>query len=435
MDCWLNVVLKHDLVVSRPIPAPAPSAAAVMMQSHMPSPARLGLTASSPSLPPNPSLLNPTSSPPQGNLPASATAGTGAAPTLTTSPSLLPLLPPLPRAQSLLQLISSLASNLFELSPNRAAWISAYRGSLPTFLPSASSSPSPPLPTQISSTKDALSLLTTLQTQIFEAVAELQETLDLQDARVRLAREARAKDAALMAFAKKLHEAHHVLDRLVDDYADYRRDPKRPRGAAAADDPEPVSGGDFGASLHSRIKLEDILVYAHHISYTTFAPPEHGAGLPLRGAMPPAPQESEMRASKLYQFADMDVGVPKKPLEAEEGITAEVEAMPLYEPPPQEEVPRLPNTLPPMFRKELKPPPGWKPGDPITLPLDDILPGVKVEEPKATMPQAPVSVRPLAPMVPAAPIHVVPAVQLDFGSSSSDEYSSDVGSSEEDDED
>ncbi|KAG2644920.1 mediator of RNA polymerase II transcription subunit 4-like [Panicum virgatum] len=405
-----------------------------MMQPHMPSPARMGLTASSPSLPPNPSPLNPTSSPPHSNLPASATAGAGAAPTLTTSPSLLPLLPPLPRAQSLLQLISSLASNLFELSPNRAAWISAYRGSLPTFLPSASSSPPPPpLPTPISSTKDALALLTTLQTQLFEAVAELQETLDLQDARARLAREARTKDAALLAFAKKLHEAHHVLDRLVDDYADYRRDPKRPRGAAAADDPKPVSDGDFGASLHSRFKLDDILSYARRISSTTFAPPEHGAGLPLRGALPPAPQEQEMRYSMLYQCADMDVGVPKKPLETKEGITAEVEAMPLYEPPPQEGALRIPNTLPPMFPKELKPPPGWKPGDPITLPLDDILPGVKGEEPQAPVPQAPVSVRPVAPMGPE-PIQVKP-VQLDFESSSSDEYSSDVGSSEEDDED
>ncbi|XP_052136152.1 mediator of RNA polymerase II transcription subunit 4-like, partial [Oryza glaberrima] len=108
---------------------------------------------------------------------------------------------------------------------------------------------------RLSYTKKALSLLNTLQMQFFEAVAELQETLDLQDARARLARETRAKDASILAFAKKLREAHHVLDRLVDDYADYRRDPKRPRGAAAADDPEPVSDGDFGASLHSKLDL------------------------------------------------------------------------------------------------------------------------------------------------------------------------------------
>ncbi|XP_062199291.1 mediator of RNA polymerase II transcription subunit 4-like [Phragmites australis] len=399
------------------------------MQSHLPSPARLGLAASSPSLPPNPVPGNPTSSPPHGNLTAGAAAA--AAPTLTTSPSLLPLLPPLPRAQSLLHLVSSLASNLFELSPNRATWISAYRGSLPTFLPSSSSAP---LPSPISSTKDALSMLTTLQTQLFEAVAELQETLDLQDERARLAREARAKDAALLAFAKKLREAHHVLDRLVDDYADYRRDPKRPRGAAAADDPEPVSDGDFGASLHSRLNLDDILTYAHRISYTTFAPPEHGAGLPLRGALPPAPQENEMRMSQLYRYADLDVGVPKKSLEVKEGIAAEVEAAPLFEPtPPREEPPQppmLPITLPPAL---LKPPPGWKPGDPITLPLDGILPGVKGEEPQATVPLPPIAVQPVAPMG-REPIQVK-AVQLDFGSSSSDEYSSDVGSSEEDDED
>ncbi|VFQ97550.1 unnamed protein product [Cuscuta campestris] len=48
------------------------------------------------------------------------------------------------------------------------------------------------------------------------------------------------------------------------------------------------------------------------ISYTTFAPPEFGAGPgPLRGALPPAPREEHMRASQLYNFADHDVGLPK----------------------------------------------------------------------------------------------------------------------------
>lgn len=215
-----------------------------------------------------------------------------------------------------------------------------------------------------------------------------------------------------------------MLDRLVDDYADYRRDPKRPRGAAATDDTEPMSDGDFGASLHSRLKLDDILTYAHRISYTTFAPPEHGAGFPLRGALPPAPQENEMRMSQLYHFADLDVGVPKKPLEPKERIAA-ADAAPLFEPPPDEPPPTRPiNVL-------LKPPPGWKPGDPVTLPRDT-LPPVKPEEPKASVPEPHIS----RPVVPTAqqPIQVT-AVQLDFESGSSDEYSSDAGSSEEDDED
>ncbi|XP_047048467.1 mediator of RNA polymerase II transcription subunit 4-like [Lolium rigidum] len=415
-----------------------------MMQSHMPSPARLGMTVSSPSLPPNQSPANPTSSPPQANpssSSAAAVASGAAAPTLTTSASLLPLLPPLPRAQSLLHLMSSLASNLFELSPNRAAWISAYRGSLPNFLaPSSASAAPPPLPAPVSTTKEAMSMLTSLQTQLFETVAELKETLDLQDARTRLAREARAKDAALLAFAKKLREAHHVLDRLVDDYDDYRRDAKRPRGAAAVDEPEPASNGDFGASLHSKLKLDDILTYAHRISYTTFAPPEHGAGLPLRGALPPAPQDNEMRMSQLYQFADLDVGVPKKLLESKEGGTAETESAPLFVPPPDEPRPSmLPITVPAGWSKGLPkdllpdiplPPPGWKPGDPIELLPGGILPGVKPDEPRLGVPM------PVWPMLPRDQPIQVAAVSLDIAnSSSSDEYSSDVGSSDEDDED
>ena len=298
----------------------------------------------------------------------------------------------------------------------------------------------PPLPAPVSTTNEAMAMLTSLQTQLFATVTELKETLDLQDARARLAREARAKDAALLAFAKKLREAHHVLDRLVDDYADYRRDAKRPRGAAAVDEPEPMSNGDFGVSLHSKLKLDDILTYAHRISYTTFAPPEHGAGLPLRGALPPAPQDNEMRMSQLYQFADLDVGVAKKPLESKEGGTAETESAPLFVLPPEESRPSmLPITVPSGWPKGLPkdvllpvPPPGWKPGDPIELLPGGILPGVKPDEPRPSV-LMPVGVQPMMPRA-QEPIQVAP-VSLDISGSSSSEYSSDVGSSDEDDED
>ncbi|KAL3531890.1 hypothetical protein ACH5RR_005411 [Cinchona calisaya] len=48
------------------------------------------------------------------------------------------------------------------------------------------------------------------------------------------------------------------------------------------------------------------------ISYTTFAPPEFGAGqAPFRGALPPAPQEEQMRASQLYSFTDLGVVLPR----------------------------------------------------------------------------------------------------------------------------
>jgi hypothetical protein len=128
-----------------------------------------------------------------------------------------------------------------------------------------------------------------------QGLTQLQETLDLLDARARLAHEVRAKDAVLLPFANKLCEAHHVLDRLVDDYAHYRRDPKRPHDASTSDDPE-VSSVDFGASVHSWLKLNDILTYAHRISYTTFIPSEHGAGLPLRGRCLLHPRRMTMTA-------------------------------------------------------------------------------------------------------------------------------------------
>ncbi|KAL6133736.1 hypothetical protein ACLB2K_065970 [Fragaria x ananassa] len=69
-------------------------------------------------------------------------------------------------------------------------------------------------------------------------------------------------------------------------------------------------------------KLKDVeqsnngLSCARRISYTTFAPPEFGAGqAPLPRSLPPAPQEEQMRASQLYNFANIDIGLPKTVME------------------------------------------------------------------------------------------------------------------------
>lgn len=175
------------------------------------SPARLGLP-NSPSLqntnPPKFSSQNPQTqqSSNQSTVPA-------------VSSTLLPLLPPLPRAQSILLQMASLTTKLFDVSPNRSHWTSAFRGSLPSFL--STQTPAVPDPSP-SSAKEVIAQFTALQTQLFEAVAELQEILDLQDAKQKLAREIRSKDAALLAFANKLKETEHVLDILVDDYSNYR---------------------------------------------------------------------------------------------------------------------------------------------------------------------------------------------------------------------
>ncbi|KAH6797725.1 hydroxyproline-rich glycoprotein family protein [Perilla frutescens var. hirtella] len=383
------------------------------------SPARLGLpNPNSPSIqnpnPPKFSSQNPQTQ--QSHQPVNQLTTPG------VSSTLLPLLPPLPRAQSLLLQMASLASKLFDVSPNRSHWISAFRGSLPSFLSSQTQPLSPAQPdSSPSSAKEIIAQFTTLQTQLFEAVAELQEILDLQDAKQKLTREIRSKDSALLAFANKLKETEHVLDILVDDYSDYRR-PKRTKSVDDADDSSKTT-------VETQLKLSDILSYAHKISYTTFAPPEFGAGqAPLRGALPPAPQEEQMRASQLYNFADLDIGLPKtdegkekiiEPLietpaapPAESNPLASISAMKLAIPPGWK--PGMPVELP----LDLAPPPGWKPGDPVTLPPLANLPlPPRVEEQQS---------RPIPPPgLAKAPEPIqVRHVQLDIEDDSSDEASS-----------
>ncbi|XVF07980.1 hypothetical protein REPUB_Repub06bG0185800 [Reevesia pubescens] len=409
------------------------------------SPARLGLTN-----PNSPSLQTPTppkypSSQPQSQpQPPQQQPSSNISAATTTSSTLLSLLPPLPRAQSLLLQMSSLSSKLFEVSPNRALWVPSFRGSLPSFLSSQiQSMPPPPLESTPTSTKEVISLFTSLQTQLFEAVAQLQEILDLQDAKQKIAREIRSKDGEILAFANKLKEAERVLDILVDDYSDYRK----PKRLKFEDDGVEGDDDDSGTTtVASQLNLSDILSYAHRISYTTFAPPEFGAGqAPLRGALPPAPQEEQMRASQLYNFADLDVGLPKIVETKEKTVEA------IIEPPPAQPVDTNPlanlgalqGLLPPNFivpsgwkpgmPVELPtdlpvPPPGWKPGDPVPLPPLDSLSIPRMEVP---------NMRPVPPQglhKPPEPIQVrhVELDILDPDDDSSD-YSSDDGSSDDED--
>ncbi|XP_050385265.1 mediator of RNA polymerase II transcription subunit 4-like [Argentina anserina] len=364
------------------------------------SPARLGLAN-----PTSPSLQNP--NPPK---PTSLQSN--------ASSTLISLLPPLPRAQSLLVQMASLASKLFEVSPNRSLWVNAFRGSLPTFLPSQSQSvPVTAVDSNPSSIKEILAQFSVLQTQLFEAVAKLQDILDLQDSKLKIAREIRSKDAALLAFSKKLKDAEQILDNLVDDYSDFRRPKRMKQEEDDADDEE----SSCTTTVASKLKLSDIMSYAHRISYTTFAPPDFGAGqAPLRAALPPAPQDEQMRASQLYHFANLDVGLPKTVESEEKTFDA------IMEPPPpqpteynqQAGMAPLQGILPPNFTIPA-PPPGWKPGDPV--PLDSL----------------PTQVRGNAPQG----IHNPPAtiqvqhVQLDILDQDDDssEYSSDEASSDDDD--
>ncbi|KAK8510706.1 hypothetical protein V6N13_024797 [Hibiscus sabdariffa] len=403
------------------------------------SPARLGLTN-----PNSPSLQNPTppkypSSQPQSQSQQQTPNSNVSA--ITTSSTLLSLLPPLPRAQSLLLQMATLASKLFEVSPNRALWVPAFRGSLPSFLSSQIQlMPPPPLESNPTSSKEVISLFASLQKQLFEAVGQLQEILDLQDAKQKIAREIRFKDGAVLAFANKLKEVERVLDILVDDYSSYRK-PKRLKledNGVEEDDDDSCT-----TTVASQLNLSDILSYAHRISYTTFAPPEFGAGqAPLRGALPPAPQEEQMRASQLYAFADLDVGLPKTVETKEKTVEAIIEPPPVQpaDTNPLANFAALQGLLPPNLTVPL----GWKPGMPVDLPTDLPVPplGWKPGDP-VPLDSLPIprmegqNIRPVPPPglhKPPEPIQVrhVDLDILDTDDDSSD-YSSDDGSSDEED--
>ncbi|KAL8215796.1 hypothetical protein R6Q57_022633 [Mikania cordata] len=389
------------------------------------SPARLGLPN-----PNSPSLQ--TSTPPKFSSQIPQSHPPNLHPNLVTTPTsltLLPLLPPLSRAQSILLRMASLTTRLFEVSPNQTQWLSAFRASFPVFLSTQNLASTDSNP---ATSKEIISLFSTLQSQLFEAVTELQEILDLQDAKQKVTREIRSKDSAILAFANKLKDAERVLDILVDDYSDFRRSKR-----SKIDDSDESTST---TTVATRLNLSDILSYAHRISYTTFAPPEFGAGTtPLRGALPPAPQEEQMRASMLYTFADLDVGLPKS-VNNKDKFT--------IEPLPENQTES--NPLANMAIKDMLPPnivvpSGWKPGMPVQLPTDlPILPpaGWKPGDPVSLPPLDSLSVPPRIEDQPQ-PVHVPPFakgpqpiqvrhVQLDIDDDSSSEYSSDDTFDDED---
>ncbi|KAF3444348.1 hypothetical protein FNV43_RR14039 [Rhamnella rubrinervis] len=241
----------------------------------------------------------------------------------------------------------------------------------------------------------------------FEAVAQLQEILDLQDAKQKIARDVRSKDSGL----------------LHDDDAD------------AGDDEDEQSV----TTVASRLNLEDILSYAHrmlhHVCTAGCADKAPRCAFRLRR------RTNKMRASQLYNFANLDVGLPKVVESKDKSIEAMIEPPPPMLVPEPNPLPNLAAILPnitvpsgwkPGMPVELPmdlpvPPPGWKPGDPVPLPPLDSLPAVpRMEEQQ---------LRPLPGLhKPPETIQVRP-VQLDIldQDDSSSDYSSEDASSEDDD--
>ncbi|CAI5722151.1 unnamed protein product [Peronospora destructor] len=114
----------------------------------------------------------------------------------------------------------------------------------------------------------------------------------------------------------------------------------------------------------------DIIAYAHRIAGTTSAPKDWQPRFPMFGFMPPAPQEHMMRAGVLSRgiVAEIVTQGPEKYTSTAARAKQEGDGNEDIE---KLDIPVRLGASDAQIRKQM--PPGWKPGDPVDLPLDALL--------------------------------------------------------------
>ncbi|KAL4429587.1 hypothetical protein ABPG77_008636 [Micractinium sp. CCAP 211/92] len=132
----------------------------------------------------------------------------------------------------------------------------------------------------------------------------------------------------------------------------------------------PQSSGVDDAYVHG------LLSYAHRLSYSSSAPLGYQPGQPLLFFRPPAPQEAEMRASQLHAF-NREWEERQQALQVQQVAAARDAAVPAGAAPTAAAVAQAPagGDLAALAAKHgldvqqllASMPPGWKPGDPITV--------------------------------------------------------------------
>ncbi|CAI5731791.1 unnamed protein product [Hyaloperonospora brassicae] len=126
------------------------------------------------------------------------------------------------------------------------------------------------------------------------------------------------------------------------------------------------------AKLKAKEMLDprDVVAYAHRIAGTTSAPEEWQPGFPMFGFMPPAPQEHMMRAGVLSRgiIAEIVTQGPEKYTSTTARVKQKGDNSDDIE---KLDIPIGLGASDAEIRKQM--PPGWKPGDPVDLPLDALL--------------------------------------------------------------
>ena len=127
------------------------------------------------------------------------------------------------------------------------------------------------------------------------------------------------RDAALRQFALRISDAHNHLHAIMEDYQDYEPLRKKLKGTnQEINDENAEQGLKVGSKSEKKgfqgvhnfpVDVSELIAYSQRISYTTFAPPLFAQGGPLIGALPPAPQDEQIRGCSLYFAKEDEVGM------------------------------------------------------------------------------------------------------------------------------
>lgn len=121
---------------------------------------------------------------------------------------------------------------------------------------------------------------------LLRALNQLREHQRQQQRLARLKDEVAKKDGVVEQLALQLQQAQGTLQRVIDDTTTKLDRPLVPGG---------------GSARRDGVDVDEVVAYAHKVSYTTSAPPNWNPNLPhMRMFLPPAPQEINILQGNFY---------------------------------------------------------------------------------------------------------------------------------------
>ncbi|KAL6048771.1 Pilus assembly protein [Balamuthia mandrillaris] len=138
--------------------------------------------------------------------------------------------------------------------------------------------------------------------QLLRCVAQLRSHQLMQQKIAKLEEQVQDKDKLIAQLAIQLKAVEGLLLNVIEESKaslgisrEEEGETEEEHGKAAAAELSPLKG----------IKVDEVVSYAHKISYTTAAPPNWNPSMPLLMFRPPAPQEEQIRAGLHYTLTEL----------------------------------------------------------------------------------------------------------------------------------